>query len=221
MRFLSESSASDTLQLWSGFLGALLSGLVMVAVLIVTLVQQSRHHRDQLEAQADQFASQQKSNESLLRTQIELEREEASRSRILSVRSKIMIGLLDLERIAFTRTDFEKYGSRRYEVLALNREVKSLLKSEFREDYKALADLQDIVGRAIAERVNAGLPTDEEVGNEFAKLLALLEDWTDAYISNDCNGMESVNKLVQQSMKSFRESEEILKAYRSANSPHK
>lgn len=182
----------------------------MVVVLIVTLVVQTHQQKKQLEAQedqfnaqalaqADQFREQIAANEALLLRQIELERDEAAKRQIVQTRSRIMLALLDLERIATTGQDRSKFAAKRYEVLALNREVKSYVKQELREDYKRLADLQDRVAGILVNRVNAGIPTDDDFANQYGSLLGQVEEWTDAYVADDSAGIEKVNQLVKMS----------------------
>ncbi|WP_156174937.1 MULTISPECIES: hypothetical protein [unclassified Leucobacter] len=203
MQILGTVTSPDVFQLLSGFLGALLSGLVMVLVLIVTLRVQTRQHREQLEAQRKQFLEQRDANEALLRKQLDLERTDATHREILRLRFNVVIAILDLERIATTHLDRDKYAARRYEILALNRAIMSHLQASRRAEYSRIIDLHDRVAITLAQRVNAGIPTGADYAAEHGKLAGLLEAWIDAYVAgNDEEGF-AVNEKVRRSHESL------------------
>lgn len=151
--------------MWSGIIGAALSGAVMLVVLVITLIVQAKQNKklmdhqrkqmtNQLSHQQSQFEKQLQANEDLLAEQISLEREAASGREILRLRTEVQRAFLEIEMIVTRGRDYEKFGELRYRILALNREIKSHVTPGVREEYRAIADMYDRIIGILKDLVN-------------------------------------------------------------------
>lgn len=205
-------------QVWSGFVGSVLSGAVMLLVLVVTLVVQAKQNKklmdhqrkqmtNQLSHQQSQFEKQLQANEDLLAEQISLEREAASGREILRLRTEVQRAFLEIEMIVTRGRDYEKFGELRYRILALNREIKSHVTPGVRSEYRKIADIYDRIIGILKDLVNysGGPLTDrrEELGTMLGGLIGLQEEWVDAYIDQNTEERSRLYNMIEQSLSSF------------------
>lgn len=214
--------ASMEAQVWSGFVGSALSGVVMLVVLVVTLMVQSKQNKSlmdhqseqvegQLSHQQEQFEKQLQANEELLAKQSLLEREAASGREILRLRTEVQRAFLEIELIVSNGRDYEKFAELRYRILALNREIKSHVASDIREEYRMLADVYDRLIGVLKDRVNqSGGPLRqhrESLGEILGNMVGLQEGWVDAYLDHNAEERYRIFEIIKESSNAFEEAE--------------
>lgn len=193
--------------MWSGIIGDALAGVVMLVVLVITLFVQVCQNKELMEHQQEQFNRQLKANEELLARQLELEREAASSREILRLRTEVQRAFLSIELIVTTGEGYKDFPELRYRVLALNREIKSHLVPAVRDEYRNLADVYDKVIGQLGDLVNlSGGPITverEKLGTMLGGLIALQEEWVEAYIDGNEKERSRLYSMIKSSQRSF------------------
>ena len=205
-------------QMWSGIIGAALSGAVMLIVLVVTLIVQSRQNKelmdhqreqvtDQLKQQQDQFQKQLQASEELLRKQMRLEREAYSSREIVRLSGKARRAFLEIELIVSSGRNYEAFGNLRYRILSINREIESHVTPKVREEYRKISHVYDQVCSLLSSLVNkTGGPVQDHrdgLGTMLGGLIGLHQEWVDAYIDEKIEERRRLNKMIEETLRQF------------------
>lgn len=210
-------------QMWSGIIGAALSGAVMLVVLVVTVIVQSCQNKklmdhqseqmtDQLEHQQNQFERQLHASEELLREQMRLEREAFNSREIIRLSAKARRAFMDIELIVSRGKNYDDFGNLRYSLLSLNREIESHVAPSVRQEYRKKSHVYDQVCGLLSSLVNkTGGPLSEHrdgLGTMLGGLIELHQKWVDAYIDDKSDERSQLNKMIEETLLQFQNKDE-------------
>lgn len=203
---------------WSFILGDLITGAIMLLVLIFTIRAQASQNKklmehqqsqveDQLAQQQTQFENQLAANEQLVARQMDLEREAAAHREILRLRTSVLRAFLKIQEIVMSGKGHDQLTSLQYDILSSNREIKSHLTTDVRDEYQDLSNMYDKVTLLLQAQVpqisEAPRPVRRRMNEELAKLMGTHEEWVEAYIDHDDQERGRIYELVQKSLASL------------------